>query len=109
MKMLEMIDGQARGLSGSHNYVDQNIQAVHELLGIPYQLQDEMELDQFLSSSKFGLVAVKFNNGAICFGFINYDAYIPTQKILDEVSKMAGVTRVAYFGKDGKQRWAGRI
>lgn len=105
MKMLEMITT----LSGSYNYTDKDVQAVHELLGIPYEVADEDSLDQFLPSANYGLIAVKFDNGATCFGFTNYAANIPTQKTLDQVSKMAGVTRVAYFSKTGSSKFAGRM
>jgi hypothetical protein len=107
MKTLEIIEGKPKGNSGSYHYADKNIQAVHEALGIPYQAIGEFALTDAISLSKSGVVAVKFDNGATCFGYVNFESNRPTKQTLIKISKMAGVTRAAYFGKDGSQEWAG--
>jgi hypothetical protein len=107
MKTLEIIEGKPKGNSGSYHYADKNIQAVHEALGIPYQAIGEFALTDAISLSKSGVVAVKFDNGATCFGYVNFD--FPSFKTLRMISKMPTVTRVAYFGKDGSQEWAGSM
>jgi hypothetical protein len=107
MKTLEIIEAEPKGNSGSSHYADKNIQAVHEALGIPYQAIGEFALLDMLNFSTYGIQVVKFDNGAVCFGILNFESNRPTKQTLIKISKMAGVTRAAYFGKDGSQEWAG--
>jgi hypothetical protein len=109
MKTLTQIEKTPVGLSGSLHYKDSDVQTVHELIGIPYQAVGEFALTDAISLSKSGIVAVKFDNGATCFGYVNFDFSIPSFKTLRMISKMPAVTRVAYFGKDGSQEWAGSM
>ena len=109
MKTLARIEKEPVGLSGSIHYKDADVQAVHELVGIPYQVRHEFELSDATINSEIGIVAVKFDNGATCYGFIPFDNYIPTFKTMNQVSKMSGVTRVAYFGRNGEHRNVGRM
>lgn len=100
MKTLSMKNGNTYGRSGSMNYVSENVQLVHERIGIPYQVQSVYTLAVALSHSRYGIQVVEFDNGAICYGAVNYEEDIPAHQTLRAVERMNGVKSAVYIPRE---------
>lgn len=99
---LIMVEGERKGRSGSYNYLDTNVQAVHERLGIPYEATNHYSLAMALSHSKYGIQVVEFINGAICYGAVNSSEHIPAPQTLRAIERMSGVKSALYIRKEAK-------
>ncbi len=102
--LLEQVIGSSNGRSGSLNYVDSDVQAVHERFGIPYQVETPYELAVQLSHSKYGIQVVEFSNGAICYGYVNFADQIPAHQTLRAIKRMRGVRTAHYISKNNGVR-----
>ncbi len=94
---LKQVMGKSKGRSGSLNYVDADVQAVHERFGIPYQVESAYSLAVALNHSKYGVQIVEFDNGAICFGCINSSNDIPAHQTINAIKRMSGVKNAMFM------------
>jgi hypothetical protein len=73
-KILETVEGESRGKSGSSHYKVTAIQQLHEKYGLPYQATSyEMLLQQSMASG-VGIHAVRLNNDVFLFGYADEES-----------------------------------
>ena len=73
-KILETVEGESRGKSGSSHYKVTKVQELHEKYGLPYQATSyQMLLEQSMASG-VGIHAVRLTNDVFLFGYADNES-----------------------------------
>ena len=97
-EMLDTLEGEVRGMSGSVHYADHEIQRLHEKIGLPYQATGEIQLAYALAhSGALGIIVVQLDTGEVIYGHSHSKVFSPTE--IAGINRMKRVSQAIWLPK----------